>query len=527
MKTMKSPLRTLGAVLAWLLCLALGTGCASESRRVPSVAPALHPVTPVTARPAPQTDRVVHVDALLRDDSCTTYSPAQRRCGAGEGLAFKRLSEAASAAAAGDTVLLRAGTYSEQLKVATAGAPDRPITFRPYPGEIAEIAGVDAPAIFLVNAEHVVLEGLRVRQVLGWGRLENCARITIRGNHFSDALARGTTGGLKLVRSVHNRIEGNTFVEGNDSLVVQESDSNLIVGNSFRNARHSLLSIRCGSYNIVRGNRFYNEYQKAAEIYDCEAVSDAPFKLDATQRNLFEGNRFTFTRGPSQPHNYNAVQYCPQLGIVRRNWFHDNQGGGVNFQVYAQEALYVYGNRVYHNTFFANRCYGLGGGRGPGLDYEGNLVLNNIFYRNEGCGGEPVQVDLNNPLAVQLGKNALLDPEQAPGFVSAPERDLRLASGSPMVDAGAFLTRATAAGSGVNLPVDDVLFFSDGYGIDGEPGDLVQLEGDTARARVVGIDYVTRTLTLSTPLRWRQGQGLSLAYSGIAPDLGAEESGLP
>jgi parallel beta-helix repeat protein len=212
----------------------------------------LHPVTPVTARPVPQADRIVHVAALLRDDSCTTYSPAQRRCGAGEGLAFKRLSEAASAAAAGDTVLLRAGTYSEQLKVATAGAPDRPITFRPYPSEIAEIAGVDAPAIFLVNAEHVVLEGLRVRQVLGWGRLENCTRITIRGNHFSDALARGTTGGLKLVRSVHNRIEGNTFVEGNDSLVVQESDSNLIVGNSFRNARHSLLSIRCGSYNIVR-----------------------------------------------------------------------------------------------------------------------------------------------------------------------------------------------------------------------------------------------------------------------------------
>ena len=111
--------------------------------------------------------------------------------------------------------------------------------------------------------------------------------------------------------------------------------------------------------------------------------------------------------------------------------------------------------------------------------------------------------------------------------MSAPERDLRLASGSPMVDAGAFLTHATAAGSGVNLPVGDVLFFSDGYGIDGEPGDLVQLEGDTARARVVGIDYVTTTLTLSTPLRWRQGQGLSLAYSGIAPDLGAEESGLP
>jgi hypothetical protein len=46
------------------------------------------------------------------------------------------------------------------------------------------------------------------------------------------------------------------------------------------------------------------------------------------------------------------------MGIVRRNIFHDNQGGGVHIQVYKDEALYNYGHRIYNNTLTGNFSWG-------------------------------------------------------------------------------------------------------------------------------------------------------------------------
>ena len=60
----------------------------------------------------------------------------------------------------------------------------------------------------------------------------------------------------------------------------------------------------------------------------------------------------------------------------------------------------------------------------------------------------------------------------------------------------------------------------------GESGDLIQLQGQTLRVRVVHVDYTGNTLTLAEPLTWIAGQGVHLAYTGDAPDAGAFERGL-
>jgi hypothetical protein len=62
-----------------------------------------------------------------------------------------------------------------------------------------------------------------------------------------------------------------------------------------------------------------------------------------------------------------------------------------------------------------------------------------------------------------------------------------------------------------------------GNGITDETGDIIQLEGQEATAIITAIDYTTNTLTLDQPLTWIAGQGVSLAYLGTAPDLGAYE----
>lgn len=99
--------------------------------------------------------------------------------------------------------------------------------------------------------------------------------------------------------------------------------------------------------------------------------------------------------------------------------------------------------------------------------------------------------------------------------------DFRLQAASPAIDRGVFLTATTSAGPGTIVPVGDAGYFVDGFGI--ADGDLIQLEGQTGTARIVSIDYTTNRITVDAALTWGANQGVSLAYSGSAPDIGAYE----
>src|SRR3954462_10521721 len=56
---------------------------------------------------------------------------------------FKTIQRAANAASAGDTVIVRAGTYRETVRVPRSGTAAAPIIFRPYPNERVTISGAD------------------------------------------------------------------------------------------------------------------------------------------------------------------------------------------------------------------------------------------------------------------------------------------------------------------------------------------------------------------------------------------------
>jgi hypothetical protein len=97
--------------------------------------------------------------------------------------------------------------------------------------------------------------------------------------------------------------------------------------------------------------------------------------------------------------------------------------------------------------------------------------------------------------------------------------DFRLASGSPAIDAGAFLTTTTSAGSGTVVPVEDAGYFTDGFGT--VPGDTIQIGASVVQ--VTAINYATKTLTVSPSISWTNGTGVSLPYAGSKPDIGAFE----
>ncbi|ADR35799.1 hypothetical protein Ocepr_0339 [Oceanithermus profundus DSM 14977] len=526
--------------------------------------------------PAPTPPPTIYVDPGIDADACDDYDPAARRCGSGEERAYRTLAAAAAAAVAGDVVALRGGTYREALRPANSGRADAPIVFRNHEGERPVLTGEAlSPAIEISGRSYLVIEGLTVEGVRRWLYARDAHRNVLRGNTFRRALDPygSSKTGLFFERAHFNRLLGNRFEDSTqDHLVLIDSDRNLVEGNVFRAADHALWAIKCGDFNVLRNNDFHNADQKIGEIYDCDGVGfdKDVTAVNATRRNLVEGNVFAYTPSSGDASPYAGIQLAAQQTLVRFNLFHDTTGPGLQMALYGGEATHNTGNRVVHNVFFRTDYAGVELSGNTRYTFGDNVFKNNVFYRSrfvandtrwswytDVLDGRPVQIKTGrtdgflfeaNLIAYDGGDDPYLvvhgvtsarsaprtvgawqdalpgrfrgNLTAAPRFRDAEGLDFTPAPDSPLVDAGAFLTQAVGSGRGTALPVDDAGYFYDGYGLPGERGDVIQLQGSDLRARVVAIDDEANVLHLDRELDWQDGQGVAYAYAGTAPDIG-------
>ena len=504
--------------------------------------PATNNAAAANASVLTQNATILYVDGQISGASCTDYDVASRSCGGGTASAYASLNGAAAVTQPGVVVLIRQGTYNEQFEPQTSGTAGDRITYRSYMAEEVSVASSSYPATIILNGvSYLTIEGLTVADHR-WLEATDAHHNVIRNNRFLRTPSSGTTGNVRFISSDHNRIVGNVLDDGNDNLLLIDSDYNLVEGNTITEGRHSVFSIRCANYNVIRDNLFSNSQQKIGEIYDCgDDTTIVPHAFDATKHNVIEDNIFAEAVSYYSTSGGNGIQYAGQDGIIRRNVFY-HTNAGLAMQVYGDEALYNHYNRVYHNVFYDNECAGLSI-REANLD---NVYKNNILYKNKGQSGgdcannSPAQLLYRGTLqAFLFQRNNILHevPGEAviqrefgsgdtlatfqsnyptlfvdnleidPGFSDETSYDFALTSGSPMVDAGVFLARAASSGSGTTLTVDDARYFHHGYGIEGVPGDLVQLEGQTEPARVIDVDYAAHTLTLNRAYMEGQSRG--------------------
>lgn len=493
--------------------------------------------------------------------------------------AWKTIKKANQTLVAGDTVYIRGGTYREAnpgawvINPANSGTPGNYITYQNYNNEEVYLGGLIDGNIHmagLTDRSYIKIDGIKsAYPVKWWVRMTATSGNTCSHNIIQNCLFDGNDckgspwGGITLGSTdaanrgtvEYNRIINNDFINMDCSpkdaiyFVFGDCRYNLIEGNYFDGASHVTIEMQpldSGDieYNIIRNNTIRNEYHTCLNPYG------------GSSWNLIEGNTIIDAGenylnnvcGSEKDRNsarylHGGIQLEGTHNIIRRNVMYNC--GRMAVENYGADGCD--NNKIYNNTFYENyRDWD----SVTGADVDGNIAKNNIFWAsrktlvehdvqgarrdnyfiNNCMSGNadlifwypspgyktPSWMEANYPLL--WSGNITTDP----AFINAAGRDFRLGNNSPCIDAGAWLTEITSSGgSGQSFAVSDASYFCDGWGI--IPGDVIQLEGETQTVKVTNVDYVSNTISVDTSLSYYSGQGVSLAYSGFSPDIGADE----
>jgi len=453
---------------------------------------------------------------------------------------------------AGDTVYLRGGVYDSYISpVSTGSSESERITFANYNDEEVTI-GATRYAIHLIRKSYISVRGIHFQNCHQFLIIQNGHHNHIIGCTF-DRNRYETTwmGSWVHDSSTYNRIEECTFSRfgwvsgdsddkgavldiGYDTSTTDATNYNVIENNIFYYGGHHILHI-CGKYNVVRGNYFHNEAWMKRGPDGISGNRNAMTIGPMAGRNLFENNRFAFAGKPPDDNGANGLVVRSPDNIVRRNMSYANGAGGIAFAsmtVSNPTDNHIYFNTVYHNGYndLIDHFWqgGITFGNWGNGTMPGNIIVNNIMHGNRngkstgGYGDAGPQTIENNWM--DEGDPGFVDETIPAATSDASLPDFRLKAESPCIDRGVFLTVVTSeSGSGTVFTVGNAGFFYDGWGIPGETGDTIQLEGQAVTATITSVDFGTDTIIVDNPLSWTKGQGMSLAYTGAAPDLGAFE----
>ena len=460
----------------------------------------------------------------------------------------------------GDTVYLRGGKYTGvSIRPERSGnSSDKPILFSGYDDE--EVVFSESAGIYLLGKSFVSVTGMKFRSMMSFFRIYG-GHNNIISHCLFDGRSRESSewAGALIVKgppnrdgisenSTHNWVHHCEFYRWVYKGPLPNRGALLDIGNPVnRNPRkpdqsshnrvehcvfayggHHTLGV-FSQYNVIRFNYIHNETNP--RNWDFPGYRGAITQGLAGGRSLWEGNRFGFS-------DHKGLDIRTPHNILRHNYFFHNGYGGIQIATNLTGIDRADENYIYQNTFYRNghaaTNSGFQGGiyfanwmRTPpaGVSPKNNVVKNNLFHENKQGSviareGKILPQRLENNSDNDADPKFLNTGNLNPDIAGLP--DLRISEDSPVRDKGTWLTVTTSRTTQSDtFSVEDANYFTDGWGI--IEGDRIQVEGEVDSARIKKVNYSTGEIQIDRSISIEKGRGVSLAFSGRAPELGAYE----
>jgi len=271
-------------------------------------------------------------------------------------------------------------------------------------------------------------------------------------------------------------------------------------------------------YNVVEYNTFYVQTSPVDQY-------PTVFKL-LGERNIFRYNIIKGTGNITNARGLRSETYLYSSGwlpnTAQYNHVYNNVINGVYGTEGANGAIYVGTNNsspdswcrynVYKNNIVFSNTGQYEITLQSGSLISGNQFRRNIIWRNS------TQTVIWNTTGRTIAQQESASSDWTGNLYANPNlnNSYQPLVGSPAIGAGWELTQANGSGSGVVITVDDASYFYDGNGI--TVGDTVQIGGATRL--VTDVNYSTNQITVNSTITWSDNQGVSLPYSGSAPNIG-------
>ncbi len=375
---------------------------------------------------------------------------------------WRTLAYAAAQVAAGDTVYLRQGTWTERLAPETSGSEGAPITFAAYPGEQPVIDGssVTLPdswggLVELREVSYWQLIGLRVEHA---GQDDDHAGILVQASDH--ILVQGCStydthsSGIGVWRSSEVTVHGNDVElacnDGSQECITMAVSDHFQV--SFNVVHHSGpgsnggegIDIKDGSHDgVVFGNEVHHTNRLGIYV----DAWDAPtYNIGVYGNVVHEAQATGFAVAAENGGLLSDVVVYNNLAWGNLNTGLTVAGWGVSGATHELQRI-----TIINNTFVGNGTNGWG----PGIVLENPaaddvVIRNNLLAENgyEQLTQDDVGADLVMDHNLFFGDGSPSGDSPVSGdplFVDAAGHDYRLQAGSPAIDAA----------STVNVPATD------------------------------------------------------------------------